>query len=84
MLEKLSSFSIIAFLLSFGLGTLCLYYILRILINKRIVIKVMEESLGEAATSPSIISLVCVVLGLFAAGFFAVCIGIYFYIFGFQ
>jgi|APLak6261663012_1056037.scaffolds.fasta_scaffold51948_2 hypothetical protein len=81
MLEKIGSFSIIAFLLSFVLGVICLFYIFKILINKRIVIKVMEDSLGDAATSPSIISLVCVILGIFSASFFSICIGIYFFTF---
>jgi len=81
MLENLSSFSIISFLLSFALGIICLYYIIRILFSKRIIIKVMEESLGDAVTSPSMIALVCIILGIFAVSFFTICIGIYFFTF---
>lgn len=81
MLENLSSFSILSFLLSFALGVICLYYIIRILFSKRIIIKVMEESLGDAVTSPSMIALVCIILGIFAVSFFAICVGIYFFTF---
>lgn len=81
MLEKIGSFGIIAFLLSFTLGVICIYYIARILISKKIIIKVMEESLGDSATSPSVIAMVCIVLGLFAVSFFAICTGIYFFTF---
>ena len=80
-MEQTSPFSILAFILSFVLGIICLYYIARILISRRIVIKVMEESLGDAATSPSIIIMVCLILGLFAVSFFAVCLAIYFFTF---
>lgn len=80
-MERIGSFSIVAFLLSLILGFICIYYIVRILINKRIVIKVMEESLGDAATSPSVIIMVCLILGLFAVSFFTVCLGIYFFTF---
>lgn len=81
MLENLSSFSIISFLLSFVLGIICVYYIVRILFSKRIIIKVMEESLGDAVTSPSMIALVCIILGIFSVSFFTICIGIYFFTF---
>lgn len=78
-MEKLTSFSIIAFILSFGLGLFCLFYVGKILINKRITIKVMEESLGTHAEDKSIIAMICLILGLFSACFFSVCIGIYFF-----
>lgn len=80
-MEQLGAFSIVTFFLSFILGLICIYYIVRILINKRIIIKVMEESLGDAASSPSVIALVCIVLGLFCISFFTICIGIYFFAF---
>jgi len=79
MIEKIGSFSIITFLLSFILGIVCLYYILKIIISKKIIIKVMEDSLGDSATSPSIIAMVCIILALFASSFFAICLGIYFF-----
>ena len=78
-MEKLTAFSILAFILSFGLGIICLFYIAKILLNKRITFKVMEESLGAHAQDKSIIAMICVILGLLSAGFFSVCIGIYFF-----
>ena len=81
MLEKMGAFSIIAFLLSFVLGIICLYYIIRILFSRRIVIKVMADSLGESVNSPSIIAMVCIILGLLGISFFAICIAIYFFTF---
>ena len=77
-MDKLSSFSILAFLISFILGITCIFYIGRILVSQKVIIKVMEDSLGSHATDKSIIAMVCVVLGLLSACFFAVCAGIYF------
>ncbi len=76
-MENIGGFGLVTFVISFVLGIMCLYYIAKILLNKRIVIKVMADSLGEASTSPSIIAMVCLVLVLFSASFFAVCLGIY-------
>jgi hypothetical protein len=79
MLEKVGPFSIVWFLLSFGLGILCFYYLFKTLINKKIMIKVMADSLGDAATDKGVIAMVSIVLGILGISFFAVSVSIYFF-----
>jgi hypothetical protein len=81
MLENVSAFSIVAFILSFVLGILCFVYIFKTLINKKIMIKVMEDSLGDAVNDKSIIAMVTILLGVLGISFFSVCIAIYLFAF---
>jgi hypothetical protein len=82
MLEKLSAFSIVTFFLSLVLGIICFYYIIKTLVNQRVMIKVMEENLGEAARDKSVIAMVTLILGMLGISFFAVSAAIYIYAFG--
>jgi len=81
MWERMSAFTIMTFILSLFLGISCFYYVLQILFNKKITIKVMAESLGETATDKSVIAMVSIVLVVLGFSFFSICIGIYFFAF---
>jgi hypothetical protein len=80
--ERLNSFSIITLILSLVLGILCFFYTFKTIINKKIIFKFMEESLGEAATDKSIIAMVCILLVVLGISFFAICIAIIFFSYG--
>ncbi|MFN8672399.1 MAG: hypothetical protein U0457_10035 [Candidatus Sericytochromatia bacterium] len=76
MLAKLSSFTIIAFCLSFALGSICFFHILKTLLTKKVSLKFLSDSMGDYAKEKSTIILICTILGLFSMTFYTVAISI--------
>jgi hypothetical protein len=70
-MEKLNALSIVTVILSLGLSILCFYYILITLLNKKIMVKTISESLNNS-DDKTIIFLFCLVLFMLGTGFILV------------
>ena len=76
MIEKIGSFGTISFVISFVLGSICLFHILKTLLLKKVSLKFLSDSMGESSSEKSTVILICSILGIFAACFYSVCFGI--------
>jgi hypothetical protein len=70
-MDKLNTLSIITILISLGLSILCFYYIAITLLNKKIMVKTISESLNDSSDK-SIIFLFCITLFMLGIGFILV------------
>lgn len=70
MIEKIGSFGTISFILSFVLGSICFFHILKTLLLKKVSLKFLSDSMGESGSEKSTIILICTILGIFAACLF--------------